>query len=175
MPGSSLGYLRIGWRVAGSQPTFAVAHGVTDDTVLTISGLQPDSSYEIRAYVMTAQAFDLYRSSNTGLTGTLIAEGSPDSKWISNLVGSGLGKSKATSLTTLPMPAPEPPPTETPETILSPTPRPTPEEEDEDDDLDLDTPTPTDYDGIDTPTPTDNDGTDSDGIDTPTPRTYPRM
>ena len=67
-----------------AQPSFAVAHGVDDDTVLTISGLQASSSYEIRAYLLTRQAFDLYRSSNTGPAGTLIAEGSPDSKWISN-------------------------------------------------------------------------------------------
>ena len=164
MPEASLGYLRLGWRVPGGQPSFAVAHGVTDDTVLTISGLQASTSYEIRAYAMTAQAFDLYRYSNTGAAGTLIAEGSPAAKWISNLVGSGLGKSQSISQATLP-----------------PSTRPTPDVDDDEDDLDLDTPTPTptDNDGIDTPTPTptDNDGidtptptpTDNDGIDTPTP------
>ena len=154
VPRSSLGYIRIDWRVPESQPSFAVASGVTDDTVLTISGLQADTSYEIHAYVMTAQAFDLYKSSNTGAAGSLIAEGDPESKWISNLVGSGLGKSQSISLSTLSAPAPEPLPTRTPETILQPTPRPTPEEaEEEDDDLDLDTPTSTDNDGIDTPSP----------------------
>ncbi len=177
MPGNSLGYIRLGWRVSGSQPSFAVARGVTDDTVLTITGLQADSSYEIRAYLMTAQAFDLYRSSNTGAAGTLITEGNPASKWISNLTGSGLGKSESITQSTLPAPPPmpDPVPDETPEATLAPTSRPTPDVDDEDDDDDLNTPTPTDNDGIDTPTPTDgidtptptdNDGTDSDGVDT---------
>ncbi len=178
VPGSSLGYLRLGWRVSGSSPSFAVAHGVNADTVLTLTGLQPDTTYEIRAYLMTAQAFDLYRASNSGLAGTLIAEGNPESRWISNLTGAGLGKSLSISQATppAPPPVPETPPDPTPEATLSLSPRPTPEEDDEDDDgTDTPTPTPTDNDGIDTPTPTDNDGidtptpttTDNDGIDTP--------
>ena len=69
MPGNSLGYIRLGWRVSGSQPSFAVARGVTDDTVLTITGLQADSRYEIRAYLMTARLLP-YRSSYTALAGT---------------------------------------------------------------------------------------------------------
>ena len=174
VPGSLLGHLRIGWRAAGSQPTFAVARDVGDDTVLTITGLRPNVSYEIRAYLMTSQGFDLYRASNTGPAASLIAEGSPDSKWISNLAGSGLGKSQSISQATLPTPAPDPLPAQTPETILPLTPRPTPEEdEEEDDDPIQDTPTPTDNDGtdsdgIDTPTPTDNDGTDTDNDGTTT-------
>ena len=182
VPGSSLGYIRLGWRVSGSSPIFAVAHGVNADTVLTLTGLQPDTTYEIRAYLMMAQAFDLYRASNSGLAGTLIAEGNPESKWISNLTGAGLGKSLSISQATppAPPPVPETPPDPTPEATLSLSPRPTPEEDDEDDDG-TDTPTPatTDNDGIDTPTPTDNDGidtptpatTDNDGVDTPTPDT----
>ena len=180
MPGSSPGYLRIGWRVPGSQPNFAIAHGVTDDTVLTISGLQPDTSYDIRAYLMTVQAFDLYRSSNTGAAGALIMEGDPEAKWISNLAGSGLGKSLSISQATLPAPepTPNPLPNQTPEATLAPTSRPMPDEDEEDDSDGIDTPTPTDNDGtdsdgIDTPTPTDNDGTDSDGIDTPSAVTPP--
>ncbi len=173
MPGNSLGYIRLGWRRSGSQPSFAVARGVTDDTILTITGLQADSSYEIRAYLMTAQAFDLYRSSNTGAAGTLIAEGNPASKWISNLTGSGLGKSESITQSTLPAPppTPDPVPDETPEATLAPTSRPTSDVNDEDDDDDVNTPTPTDNDGIDTPTPTDGIDTPmpTDGIDTPTP------
>ena len=108
VPGSSLGYLRLGWRVSGSSPSFAVAHGVNADTVLTLTTLQPDTTYEIRAYLMTAQAFDLYRASNSGPAGTLIAEGNPESKWISNLTGAGLGKSLSISQATLPAPPPVP-------------------------------------------------------------------
>ena len=162
LPGGSLGYLRLGWRMSGGSPNFAVVSGVSDNTGLTISGLQENASYEIRAYLMTAQAFDLYRASNSGPSGTLISEGNFDSKWISNLSGAGLGKSQSITVATLPEPSPEPNPvpTDTPEATLAPSPRPTPEDDDEDDDPDLDT-----------PTPTDNDGTDSDGIDTPPPAT----
>lgn len=161
LPGGSLGYGRLGWRKAGEPPRFAVAYGVSDGSALTIEGLEPQTDYEVRAYLMTAQAFDLYRMSNTGPRGALISEGSPDSKWIANLSGGGLGKSQSGSFST-------------PEATIPPTRRPTPdEEEDEDED---DTPTATDNDGtdsdgIDTPTPTDNDGvetpyTDDDGVDT---------
>ena len=155
LPGGSAGYLRIGWRASGGAPRFAVASGVGSDTVLTVSGLQTGTTYEIRAYLMTAQAFDLYRESNTGPDGTLIAEGNPASKWISNLAGAGLGKSLSLSQATLPStpPEPDPLPPQPPDTVMPPNPRPTPDEDDEDDDGDSQTLTPTDNDGIDTPTP----------------------
>ena len=166
-PGASSGYLRIGWRKPGEQPTSAVVSGVTSDTVLTIPGLEAETEYEIRVYALSSQGFDLYRGGNTGQPGELIAEGSPPAKWTSNLAGGGLGKSEAVMLNT----GNATNATSTP--VATPTPvRPPPD--DDDDDTDTPTPTPTDNDGtdsdgIDTPTPTDNDGTDSDGIDTPTP------
>ena len=163
LPGSSRGYVRLGWRKAGGSPTFAVVSGVSDGSVVTISGLEPGTDYEVRAYLMTPQAFDLYRSGNSGPAGTLIPEGQPDSKWIRNLVSAGLGKSQTATFTTAAVPPPPPPtpvplPTPVLEATPVPAPRPTPEGDEEDD-------------GVDTPTPTDNDGTDSDGIDTPTPDT----
>ncbi len=179
-PGGSPSYLRLGWRKAGGQPSFAVAYGVTDGMVLTITGLESGTEYEVRGYWMTTQAFDLYRVSNSGSPGDLISEGSLDSKWISNLSNGGLGKSATTTLTTTPEPTPDPSPTPVPtqEATPAPTPRPTPEDEDDDTDNDgidtpetdndgFDTEANTDHDGVDTPPPTDNDGTDSDGIDTP--------
>ena len=172
LPGGSLGYVQIGWRKAGGQPSFALVHGATDGMVLTIPGLEPSASYEVRAYLMNAQAFDLYRESNTAAAGTLIQEGSPDAKWVSNLAGGGLGKSQSISIDTLPVPTPTPTPepTRVPEATLAPTPRPTPDDDDDDDDDGVDTPL-TDNDGVDTPL-TDNDGvdtplTDNDGVDTP--------
>ncbi len=177
LPGSSRGYVRLGWRKVGESPTFAVVWGVSDGSVITISGLEPGTDYEVRAYLMTPQAFDLYRFGNSGPAETLIPEGQPDSKWIRNLVNAGLGKSQTATITTAAAPPPPPPPPPVLEATPVPAPRPTPEGDEEDDGVD--TPTPTDNDGIDTPTPTvtDNDGidtptptaTDNDGIDTPTP------
>ena len=172
LPSASLGYLRVGWIKSGGQPSFGVVSGATDGMVLTIPGLEASADYDIRVYLMTTQAFDLFRASNTGSPGTLIQEGSPDSKWVSNLSSAGLGKSQALSVSTPPEPAPDPTPvpSPTPEATLAPTPRPTPDDDDDDDDDGIDTPF-TDNDGIDTPF-TDNDGidtplTDNDGIDTP--------
>ena len=167
LPSASLGYLRVGWRKSGGQPSFGVVSGATDGMVLTIAGLEAETAYEVWASLMTTQAFDLFRASNTGSPGTLIQEGSPASKWISNLSSAGLGKSQALSVSMLPEPAPTPVPSPTPEATLVPTPRPTP---DDDDDDGVDTPL-TDNDGIDTPL-TDDDGvdtplTDNDGFDTP--------
>ena len=155
-PGPSLGYVRLGWRKAGGQPTFGVVSGVTDGTVITISGLEPGAEYEVRAFLLSRQAFDLYREDNSGPAGTLIPEGQPAGKWIRNLAGGGLGKSQTATVTTGPAPPPPPPPPPPP--VPLPTMRPNPEGEEEDDGLD--TPTVTDNDGIDTPTPTvtDNDG-----------------
>ena len=172
LPSASLGYLRVGWIKSGGQPSFGVVSGATDGMVLTIPGLEASADYDIRVYLMTTQAFDLFRASNTGSPGTLIQEGNPDSKWVSNLSSAGLGKSQALSVSTPPEPAPDPTPvpSPTPEATLAPTPRPTPDDDDDDDDDGIDTPF-TDNDGIDTPF-TDNDGidtpfTDNDGIDTP--------
>ena len=159
VPQASLGYVRIGWGKTGEQPTFRLVSGVTEGMVLTIPGLEAGAEYEIRAYLMTTQAFDLYRGTNTGAPGSLILEGEPGSKWTRNLSGGGLGKSQTATVTTASEPTPTPTPTATPVS----TPRPTPDDDDDDD---------TDNDGIDTPE-TDNDGfdteanTDHDGIDTP--------
>ena len=170
LPSASLGYLRVGWRKSGGQPSFGVVSGATDGMVLTIAGLEVETAYEVWASLMTTQAFDLFRASNTGSPGILIQEGSPDSKWISNLSNAGLGKSQALSVSTLPAPDPTPVPSPTPEATLVPTPRPTPDDDDDDDDDGIGTPL-TDNDGIDTPL-SDNDGidtplTDNDGVDTP--------
>ena len=171
LPSASLGYLRVGWRKSGGQPSFGVVSGATDGMVLTIAGLEVETAYEVWASLMTTQAFDLFRASNTGSPGTLIQEGSPASKWISNLSSAGLGKSQALSVSTLPEPAPTPVPSPTPDATLAPTPRPTPDDEDDEDDEDdgIDTPL-TDNDGIDTPL-TDNDGIDTPDPVTPTPAT----
>ena len=165
LPSASLGYLRVGWRESGGQPSFGVVSGATDGIVLTIAGLEAEIAYEVWASLMTTQAFDLFRASNTGSPGTLIQEGSPASKWISNLSSAGLGKSQALSVSTLPEPAPTPVPSPTPDATLAPTPRPTPDDEDDG----IDTPL-TDNDGIDTPL-TDNDGIDTPDPVTPTPET----
>ena len=156
LPSASLGYLRVGWRESGGQPSFGVVSGATDGMVLTIAGLEAETAYEVWASLMTTQGFDLFRASNTGSPGTLIQEGSPASKWISNLSSAGLGKSQALSVSTLPEPAPTPVPSPTPDATLAPTPRPTPDDEDDEDD------------GIDTPL-TDNDGVDTPDQVTPTP------
>ena len=169
VPGGSLGYLRLGWRKAGGQPSFGVLSGVNSETVVTIPSLEAGTEYDIRAYLMSAQAFDLYRASNSGSPGELIPEGNPDSKWVANLSSGGLGKSQAITLRTasLPTPTPTPRPKPRPEPTLAPTPRPTLGDEDDDTDG-IDTPetdgidTPPVTDGIDTPDPDSNDDDDSD-------------
>ena len=88
--------IRLVWSTAGGETSRRVASGVTRDTVLTIPGLSAGTEYEVTAYLMTRQSFDLYRAGNAGTTGTLIAEGTRDAKWLRNLTGSGLGKSQAT-------------------------------------------------------------------------------
>ncbi len=167
LPGSSLGYLRMGWRKPGDRPTFAVARGVTGDTVLTIPGLEAGTDYEVRAYLMTTQAFHLYSGGSSAPAGVLIPEASPEGKWISNLVSGGLGKGQTITLRTNVAPPPPPP---TPEPTPLPTPmaiRPLPTQEPEEE-LEMDT----DNDGFDTPTPgTDDDDTDTPTPDTPTPDT----
>ena len=165
LQGSSLGYLRIGWRKPGDRPTFAVARGVTRDTVLTIPGLEAGTDYEVRASLMTTQAFHLYSGGSSAPAGVLIPEASPEGKWISNLVSGGLGKGQTIMLRTNaapPPPTPEPTPLPTPMAIR-PLPTQEPEEEFETD---------ADNDGFDTPTPgTDDDDTDTPTPDTPTPDT----
>ena len=98
VPASS--YVRLGWRKSGGRPTFRVVSGVSSGTVLTIPNLDVNTEYEIRAYLMTRQSFDLYRSGDTGMPVTLISEGAPASKWITNLTGSGLGKTQTLNVTT---------------------------------------------------------------------------
>ena len=165
VPGASLGYFRLGWRKAGGQSSFGVVCGVNNDTVITITGLEAGTEYEVRAYAMTTQAFDLYRVGNACSPGVLIAEGEPDSQWISNLSGGGLGKSQTITVSTTPVPTPTPSPT--PEATLVPTPRPTPDDDDDDDD---------DTDRVDTPTPdpvTPDTPTPTPDTPTPTPDTPP--
>ena len=186
VPGASLGYFRLGWRKAGGQSSFGVVCGVNNDTVITITGLEAGTEYEVRAYAMTTQAFDLYRVGNACSPGVLIAEGEPDSQWISNLSGGGLGKSQTITVSTTPVPTPTPTPSPTPEATLVPTPRPTPDDDDDDDDDDgtdrVDTPTP---DPVTpdlltpvtpdppTPTPEDPPTPTPDTPPTPTPDTPP--
>ncbi len=98
--GSASKAVRLAWRESGGRPTFRVASGVESDTTMTIPDLEPETTYEIRAYLMTSQAFDLYRAGNEGSPGTLIPEGNPDAKWISNLSGGGLGKGRSITVTT---------------------------------------------------------------------------
>ena len=114
---------------------------MSDGTVLTIPGLEAGADYEIRAYMMSAQGYDLYRAGNSASAGELISEGNPESRWVRNLAGGGLGKSQTIDVATAQEPIPIPTPI--PEPIATSTPqRPTLEDED-----------------------------DSDGIDTPRPRT----
>ena len=77
LPEGAIAYVRLAWRKPGGQPIFRVVSGVTNETVLTIPGLVAGTEYEVRAYLMTFQSFDLYRVGNTGADGTLIPEGSP--------------------------------------------------------------------------------------------------
>ncbi len=94
-------YVRLAWRKSGGSPTFRVASGISASTTLTIPNLEQGTLYEIRAYLMHRQSFDLYRAGNTGAAGTLIAEGNPAAKWAMNLTGNGLGKNTTVSATTL--------------------------------------------------------------------------
>ena len=82
LPGSSDNYVRLAWKKVGGQPTFVVVSGVASGSVLTIPGLEAGTQYEIRASLLTRQAYDLYRGSSAT---------SP--KWQSRLSGGGLGKS----------------------------------------------------------------------------------
>ena len=101
VPEDSTQHVRLGWRkVGGGAPTFGVVSGVTKDTVLTIPELDKGAEYEIRAYLMTYQGFDLYRVGNTGPDEALIADNGPAAKWKNNLASQGLGKN--TTLTALP-------------------------------------------------------------------------
>ena len=176
LPGSSLGYVRLGWRKPGDRPTFAVAWGVTRDTVLTIPGLEAGTDYEVRAYPMTTQAFHLYSGGSSASAGVLVPDASPDSKWIRNLGSRGLGKGQTIMLrTNAAPPPPPPPPTPLPTTaVIRPLPTQEPEAEletDPDTDNDgFDTPE-TDNDGIDTPTVTPDPDTDDDDTPTPEPDT----
>ena len=94
VPQGAQDYLRLGWRKIGRQPIFRVVSGVSDGTVLTITGLKQGTEYEVRASLMTFQGFDLYRAGNSGAPLSLIPDGRPDSKWIGNLASGGLGESQ---------------------------------------------------------------------------------
>ena len=94
-------YVRLGWRKSGGSATFRLVSGLDASTTLTIPNLEEGTEYEIRAYLVHRQSFDLYRAGNTGAAGTLIAEGSPAAKWTRNLTGNGLGKSASVSAATL--------------------------------------------------------------------------
>ena len=100
VPEGSLNYVRLAWGKAGDQPTFRVVEGVSDETVLTIPGLEAGTEYDVRAYLMTFQSFDLYRVGNAGPPVGLIPEGRPDNKWIRNLSSAGLGKSQTITVRT---------------------------------------------------------------------------
>ena len=47
LPSASLGYLRVGWRKSGGQPSFGVVSGATDGMVLTIAGLEVETAHEV--------------------------------------------------------------------------------------------------------------------------------
>ena len=94
VPQGAQDYLRLGWREIGGQPTFRVVSGVSDGTVLTITGLEQGTEYDVRASLMTLQGFDLYRAGNSGAPLSLIPDGGPGSKWIGNLASGGLGTSQ---------------------------------------------------------------------------------
>ena len=98
---------------------------------MTITGLEAGTQYEVRAYLMSTQGFDLYSGGNPAEAGVLIAEETPASKWIANLAGGGVGKSQIIPLST-PLAPPPPPPPPPPPTPPLPTPR--PETDDDDDD-----------------------------------------
>ena len=94
VPQGAQDYLRLGWREIGGQPTFRVVSGVSDGPVLTITGLEQGTEYDVRASLMTFQGFDLCRVGNSGAPLSLIPDGRPDSEWIRNLASGGLGKSQ---------------------------------------------------------------------------------
>ena len=96
----AVSYVRVGWRKTGRVPTFRVVSLGNSTATLTIPDLEPETNYEIRVYLMTRQAFDLYRGGNSGSTGDLISEITPASKWITNLSGGGLGSSLTLAITT---------------------------------------------------------------------------
>ena len=107
---ASRNFVRMAWRKTGGQPIFRVVSLANSEVVLTIPSLEAATSYEIRAYLMTRQSFDLYRGGNSGSTGTLIPEITPASMWLSNLSSGGLGKSQVVTATTGNPPPPPPPP-----------------------------------------------------------------
>ena len=96
----AVSYVRVGWRKTGRVPTFRVVSLGNSTATLTIPDLELETNYEIRVYLMTRQAFDLYRGGNSGSTGALIPEITPASKWITNLSGGGLGSSLTLAITT---------------------------------------------------------------------------
>ena len=98
-PQGAQNYLRLGWREIGGPLTFRVVSGVSDGTVLTVTGLEQGTEYEVRSSWMTFQAFDLYRVGNAGAPLSLIPDGGPDSEWIGNLASGGLGKSQTITVT----------------------------------------------------------------------------
>ena len=67
-PGSS-NYVRLAWRKMGGQPTFGVVSLANSPAVLTIPGLEAETNYDIRVYLMTRQSFDLYRGGEFGSNG----------------------------------------------------------------------------------------------------------
>ncbi len=105
---SSSGYVRLGWRKAGAQPTFGLVSGVASGSVLTIPSLDEGTQYEIRGYQLTRQSFDLYRAGNSGTGLQLIPEGQPAANWQRNLSGNGISKAVTLEVETL---TEDPPPT----------------------------------------------------------------
>ena len=101
MTTANSGYIRLGWRKAGTQPTFRVVSGVTSGSVLTIPSLEAGAEYEIRGYQLTRQSFDLYRAGNSGADLQLIPEGRHTAKWRRNLSSDGLSKPATLEVETL--------------------------------------------------------------------------
>ena len=101
MTTANSGYIRLGWRKAGTQPTFRVVSGVTSGSVLTIPSLEAGAEHEIRGYQLTRQSFDLYRAGNSGADLQLIPEGRHTAKWRRNLSSDGLSKPATLEVETL--------------------------------------------------------------------------
>ena len=101
MTTANSGYIRLGWRKAGTQPTLRVVSGVTSGSVLTIPSLEAGAEYEIRGYQLTRQSFDLYRAGNSGADLQLIPEGRHTAKWRRNLSSDGLSKPATLEVETL--------------------------------------------------------------------------
>ena len=101
-PGSR-NYFRVGWRKKGGigPLTFGVVSFANSPAVVTIPGLEAEADYEIRVYLITRQAFDLYRGGNSGSTGDLIPDITPSGKWVRNLTSGGHGKSQILTETTI--------------------------------------------------------------------------